>query len=698
MKNYLLLFALLIAAFSWSSAQDKRCATDALAAEMSSQDPEHARWSQELETKYREYVANGGSTHRGGVRTIPVVVHIIQASPAIVISDARIQSQLDVLNEDFRKMNADANLIPAEFAGVAADTELEFCLASIDPNGCPTTGINRIVSPANAAHLTANSASLKGLIQWNPQQYLNMWVPETIIDAILGYATFPTFLNNNPNNDGVVINGENFGRGNGIPTSVYNLGRTATHEVGHWLGLEHTFSGSCGGGTQGSCMFSGDNVCDTPPTSGPNYGCPNTQNTCSETYPSDLNDQTMNYMDYVDDRCMYMYTQGQKDRMLFYLDNIRTTLWSTGNLSATGCDGTVSPGCVPVADFTSNLQSVCAGSPVSFTDLSIGPPTSWSWTFAGGTPSTSTDPNPQVTYSSPGIYSVTLEATNSIGSNSVTKTSYIEVVESTPAPINESFEGILFYPAAWFAVDQDLAGTWELTTAGSSDGTNSMYVDNYQGPSAGLEELVSAPYNLSNMVDPKLIWDRAYKRYNAFLVDTLRVDVSSDCGNTWNNEWIGGGFTLASTGGIQVGSAFVPTAAQWASDTLDLTSYAGSSNVRIRFQFVRGGGQNIYIDHLRMDGVVGSPEAALSDWSFNVTNPFEQELNIRYSTAKASTIGFRLLDLQGRVLLEHQEGKKAAGNYELDLNTTALQNLASGIYFLEGYSESGRVSRKVIKQ
>lgn len=698
MNRSILFLILFFSAFSWSSAQDQRCYTDELAAQMSAQYPEMERWSEDLEAQYREYIANGGASQRGGIRTIPCVVHVIQASPSIVITDARIQSQLDVLNEDFRMMNADANQIPSEFTSVAADSEIEFCLASIDPNGCPTTGINRIVSPANAAHVSSDAAALKGLIQWDPYKYLNIWVPEQIVDAILGYATFPTSLNFNPGQDGVVCNGENFGRGNGIPVSVYNLGRTATHEVGHWLGLAHTFSGGCTGMTQSSCEFSGDNVCDTPPTASANYGCPNTQNTCAETYPSDLNDMTMNYMDYVDDRCMYMYTQGQKDRMWFYLDNIRSQIWSGANLSATGCDGTVSPGCAPTADFTVNLQSACVGQSVSFTDLSIGPPTSWSWTFPNGTPSTSTDPNPQVIYSSPGIYSVTLEVTNSIGSSTETKSSYIEVVESTPAPIQESFEGIITYPAAWFTVDQDGSDTWELTTAGASDGNNSMYIDNFQGPSAGLEDLISAPYDLSNMIDPTLIWDRAYRRFNAFVVDTLRVDVSSDCGNTWTNEWEAGGIFLATAGGLQVNAPFAPSAAQWESDTLDLAAYAGSSDVRIRFRFVRGGGQNLYIDHLRMDGLVGQAEAVVSDWSFAVTNPFEQELNIRYQTARPTSVSFRLLDLQGRVLLEHNEGRKAAGNYELDLNTPALHNLSSGIYFLEGYSDAGRVSRKVIKQ
>lgn len=698
MKKILLLWVLVSGVLLSTNVFGQHCFTDDLTDQLKAQHPGYETYSRSMESAYQNYLAQGGAQSRGGIRKIPVVVHVIQNSPSIVVSDARVQSQIDVLNEDFRMMNADANQVPSEFSGVAADCEIEFCLATIDPNGCPTTGINRIVSPANANHLSSNSSSLKSLIQWDPYRYLNIWVPERIIDDVLGYATFPIFLNFNSANDGVVINGEHFGRGNGIPFSTYDLGRTGTHEVGHWLGLFHTFQDGCSGMTQSSCESQGDMICDTPPTSGSNFGCPGTQNTCNESYPSDLNDMTMNYMDYTDDRCMYMYTQGQKDRMWFYLDNIRTQLWSAANLTATGCDGTVSPGCAPTADFTANIQSVCVGQPVSFTDLSVGPPTSWSWTFTGGNPSTSTDPNPQVTYTTPGIYSVTLDVSNSIGTNSLTKTSYIEVITPTSAPVFESFEGIITYPQAWYATDVDQAGTWELTTAGASDGTNSMKMDNYQGPTAGYDELISAPYDFTNIIDPILIWDRAYKRYNAFLIDTLRVDVSSDCGNTWNNEWMGAGFTLASVGGIQVNAPFVPTAAQWASDTLDLAAYAGSPNVRLRFQFIRGGGQDLFIDHIRTEGTVGRPGPAIPSWAFTVTNPFSESLDVQYELAKGESVQFRLYDLHGRTLYQHDAGRQAAGAHRLTLEGATLQSLPSGIYFLEGISGSGRTSLKVVKQ
>lgn len=696
MKKNLLIVVLLLTGLG-AFAQVPHCATDALQSQMEAAHPGHQRFSQSVEADYFQFASSPQSNGRA-VRTIPVVVHLIQSSLGGSVSDARVFSQIDVLNEDFRKLNADTSQTPLEFQGVASDTEIQFCLASIDPNGCPTTGINRIVSPANASHVSSASAALKNVVQWDPYRYLNIWVPDEITDGVLGYATFPTFLSFDPGSDGVVVDGQHFGRGNGINISTYDLGRTTTHEVGHWLGLFHTFQGGCSGTTQASCMSSGDNVCDTPPTSASAFGCPGTRNSCSETYPSDQNDMTMNYMDYVDDRCMNMYSEGQKDRMHFYLDNIRSQVSSGANLTATGCDGTVSPGCAPTAEFSASVQSVCVGNAVTFSDLSSGPASSWSWSFPGGNPSTSTVANPQVTYSTPGSYSVTLQATNSLGNDSEVKTNYISVVEPSPGLIQESFEGILLYPQGWYAVDIDGGDTWKLTATAASDGSNSILLENFQTPasSAG-EELISVPLDMSSIVGAQLIWDRAYKRYNGFTIDTLRIDVSGDCGNTWNNEWEGSGLSLASVGGIAVAGPFVPSSSQWKSDTLDLGAYDGSPNVRIRFKFVRGGGQNFYLDHLRMDGLVGRAEPIANNWSFETVNPFEQSLDIRYALEKPGRVSFRLLDLQGRVLAEQSLSPQAPGSYQFTFSSPQIESLANGFYFLEGILGGQKVSKKIIK-
>ena len=200
----------------------------------------------------------------GSVYNIPVVVHVLWNTNAENISDAQIQSQIDILNEDFRRLNTDAANTPSSFQSLAADTEIDFCLATTDPNGVASTGITRTQTSETSFSINGSdmkSTSSGGIDPWNQDDYLNIWVCD-LSGGILGYATPPSNFNNPQ--DGVVIGYKYFGT-IGAVQSPYNLGRTATHEVGHWLNLRHIWGDS-------NC---GDDFCnDTPEHSGSNYGCP----------------------------------------------------------------------------------------------------------------------------------------------------------------------------------------------------------------------------------------------------------------------------------------------------------------------------------------------------------------------------------------------------------------------------------------
>jgi len=233
------------------------------------------------------------------VINIPVVVHVVYKTTAQNVSDAMIQAQIDVLNEDFRKLNADAANTPSVFAPLVADCELNFCLAQRDPNGNATTGIERRLTSTTS--FSTNDAvkyySSGGLNAWNSSQYLNLWVCN-LGNGILGYAQFPGGA---AATDGVVLLYSSLPGGSAAP---YNLGRTATHEVGHWVNLRHIW---------GDATCGNDQVSDTPLHNTANYGCPSYPHysTCSGS-PVEM---TMNYMDYTDDACMYMFTTGQKTRL-----------------------------------------------------------------------------------------------------------------------------------------------------------------------------------------------------------------------------------------------------------------------------------------------------------------------------------------------------------------------------------------------
>ena len=202
----------------------------------------------ELIERHTQEVMQGGARAVEGVITIPVVFHVVYNTAAQNISAAQIQSQVDILNEDFRRLNTDAANTPGDFAGVASDVEIEFCLATVDPNGEVTNGITRTQTDKTEFSLNTNQdyRAVKfnasgGKDAWPSSDYLNFWVCN-LGGGILGYATFP---GGDPAIDGVVC-GYRFVGNIGTATAPYNLGRTATHEVGHWLNLRHIWGdGNC---------------------------------------------------------------------------------------------------------------------------------------------------------------------------------------------------------------------------------------------------------------------------------------------------------------------------------------------------------------------------------------------------------------------------------------------------------------------
>lgn len=220
-----------------------------------------------------------------GVITIPVYVHVIYSNSNQNISDSQINSQITVLNKDFRKTNSDVGQVPSLFAGVTSDSEIEFTLA----------GTFRHANSQSS--WGTNDAMKYAYPPITPQTHLNIWVCN-IGGGILGYAQFP---GGPSSTDGVVISPQYFGT-TGYVSAPFNKGRTATHEVGHYLNLRHIWG-------DGRCNRD-DYVADTPSSDRPNYGCPSfPTNHCNST------DMTMNYMDYTDDACMYMFSNGQTARM-----------------------------------------------------------------------------------------------------------------------------------------------------------------------------------------------------------------------------------------------------------------------------------------------------------------------------------------------------------------------------------------------
>jgi hypothetical protein len=267
-------------------------------------------------------------TSSGVIVTIPVVVHVLYNTSAQNISDAQVQSQLDVLNADFHKLNADRSKVPSAFTSLIGDAGIQFVLAKRDPSGNSTTGIVRKSTTATSFDDSDKMkySSSGGDNAWPASSYLNLWVCN-LGGGLLGYAQFPGGASAT---DGVVILYSAFGSG-GSAASPYNLGRTTTHEVGHWLNLRHIW---------GDANCGNDQVSDTPTQQTSNYGCPSfPHQTCSNGSNGDM---FMNYMDYVDDACMQMFSSGQGDRMdaLFASGGSRAALLSSlGGTAPSGTGG-----------------------------------------------------------------------------------------------------------------------------------------------------------------------------------------------------------------------------------------------------------------------------------------------------------------------------------------------------------------------
>jgi hypothetical protein len=254
------------------------------------------------------------SVARAGPTIIPVVVHVVHRTTAENIKTSQIKSQIAVLNKDFRATNADKSKVPAPWKGLVADAQIQFALATTDPAGRPTTGITRTRTTRNgfSDDDSVKAKASGGADPWPTERYLNMWVCR-LAGGLLGYAQFP---GGPPETDGIVVLHTAFGT-SGTAAPPFNRGRTTTHEIGHWLNLRHIW------GDTPDCSGS-DLVADTPNAEGPNFGKPMFPKVSCGNGPN--GDMFMNYMDYVDDDAMLMFTPQQVARMNAALDGPRSML------------------------------------------------------------------------------------------------------------------------------------------------------------------------------------------------------------------------------------------------------------------------------------------------------------------------------------------------------------------------------------
>lgn len=696
MKNKLILTALLLGfnsllAFSQTEQKVIRCETVKYMNEVQMFDPEFIKKQAELEKATEEYLhqmnmnksVNAPSSQRVK-RIIPIVFHVFHNGGPENISKQRILEQVEILNKDFQRLNSDTNETNPIYKSIAANCDIEFRLAKIDPNGNCTDGIVRVKTD-----LTYNADdNIKALSRWPNNKYFNVWVVETISTTqvggvVLGRSQFPGGSNAT---DGVLLKATVTGN-----TSAYNnYGRTLTHEIGHSLNLRHIW---------GDATCGNDFVADTPPHNDANSGCP--KNKVSTCVSGNVIEQVENYMDYTDGNCQNMFSLGQKTRMDAVWNstqNGRNNLYASSNLIATGTnDGYVANACAPVAEFY-RKQEICSGTSAVFSDASYNADViAWEWTFEGGVPSTSTAANPLVSYPNAGIYDVKLKVTSAGGVDSVVKTDFMRVFETISTKVPPFV--LDMQDASFFNNNIVNAGSnkknWELVTNAGYNSSSSVAMK-YFGVSDGQSnDLLLPTINFKGTTSPKVTFNYAYARRTNLSADNLTLAFSRNCGVSFSNLFNKSGADLATT--TNSTNSFIPNSdAQWATVEVLLDSYTNEDNALIRFRATNSGpGSNLYIDNIVFSVATGVDEFIANNLNLSIApNPFETSTQVKFYLVNEANVQLSLYDLLGRELKTIESTKLNAGDHNIEFNSN--NEINSGVYLLKLKVNGTEKTEKVI--
>lgn len=557
---------------------------------------------------------------------VPVVFHIIHNGQPIGtgpnIEDARIIDQLKRLNDDFRRLNADSINTPLSFQNVAADTKISFVLAKQDPQGIATSGITRTQYVSQSSFKDSEVALITSIVNWPPEDYINIYIID--LESFLGFAIFPFTdldgLRNEIRNfreiDGVFVRYSYFGFNDNNSLAFTSYGRTLTHEMGHYLGVLHTFHNGCFG--------NGDHCEDTPAlrisTLNINERCNSIPNTACDEEERPM---VENYMDYTDDVCMNLFTQDQKERMRTVLEFSprRKSLLTSPALSAP----TVVANDLGILEIRSPLKSDCSSSftpsiqvrnygstPINNFRISIKVNDELKERLLfNNTLSPSTNiivSLSPINITSSELSTVTFEVAEVNGmadgnaSNNVREV-IINPSETSILPYNITFEtneALLAY------TELHTESNWETAIAPTATALNKAAALNFfeanGSDSYGIKDLlVSDILDVSTVSSAQLTFNYAYSgRSSGEFLDELIVAVSTDCGNSFHEEdyiFSRRGNNLISAPRTDV--SFIPSSEQdWERIDLNITPYLEFDEIQIAFIGVNGGGNNLYLDDI----------------------------------------------------------------------------------------------------
>jgi hypothetical protein len=698
------------------SAQNLRtdhwCATDQNYEEMKQNDPSFAQAREALEAYTLAYAQTRNASKKKATVIIPVVVHnITHDGGQGYVSKSVIEAQINRLNIDFNRQNNDTVDTRSIFKPFAGSVDVEFRLAHIDPNGNCTEGIVRMENDLSLYPVPRNS--VKSVSYWpnsGARKYFNIWIIDEIESNtdgsyVAGYAQFPG--SNDNGTYGVVMVDQNIG---------FNE-RTLTHELGHCLNLYHTFNYF-----SNDCSNPNDYCSDTPrQDQAYTSACNETQNSCSNSeadYGSvDVVDQIENYMSY--SSCQNMFTLDQKVRIESILINTTVNsgvggLATAANLMATGVADPYNPAvCTPVADFKYGVQGqqldqksvyICTGDSVSFVDYSYdATPTLFDWIFTGGSPSTSAIDNPTISYETAGVFSVTHQPGTSAGNGNETKTNII-TVSSLSADytgiIVDGFENSTAFTNEWRIenIDEGSQPFNRITTSAATGSASVRILNRFISEDGELHELISPSYDLSSLGDPTLNFKWAFARMSSADSDRLLVWYSLDCGSSWTLALAPMQGSVLSTIGTSFNTAnWIPGSADWETKTGSLSGITDQANVRFKFSFESGGGNNLYIDDINIDGTLSVGEAFQNVQGFKVfPNPTSASAKVSFKLAKeVKKLSIVVRNAVGQVVTSVVNGQSFnAGNYTLNVDQD--KKLSSGLYFISFNADDETQVQKLV--
>ncbi len=679
MKKPILFFAIICLLNLHLKAQYAHCFTDEYFKLEMQRNPQIIKDREALELFTKQFIkdqqvpkSNKGT--RSLPYIIPVVFHILHDYGPENVSDNLIIEAVRLMNLDFRKQNADTVDIVPSFKQIAADCEIEFRLATIDPNGNCTNGIEHILTKKT---YSANEGSK--LNPWPNNKYLNIWVAHSLENAgAAAYAYYPGTAP--PSRDGIMC----------WYTYVNNTQEVLSHEAGHCLNLKHPW----GDGSVGTNC--GNDLCyDTPITKGWSPGdCNLSGSVCNPP----IIENVQNIMDY--SYCGKMFTLDQKTRMFATLNSSvsgRNNLWLDANLIATGTDGASVNVCVPVADFKVNQTYSCSTDSVRFTDQSWkGAVTSWNWSFPGGSPATSTLQNPAVSFPV-GMHGATLRVSNSEGSDSITKPAIVNV---TGAPLNtipfiESFEDSSSFPGNdGYVLNPDGDNTWERITHSGGTGVASIKINNYVNPAGTVDEWITPSMDFSGITFPvTLTFKIANAQRSSTSNDELKLYYTLNCGKSWlPTSYSKSGPALSTIGIYSI--PFTPVSpSQWRQESVTVNAVKLKPNVRFKFQNNGDHGNNTYIDDINITGVptsVNGIDELQTEFSV-YPNPTSGVSAVTFSLSKSYKTRIEVKDILGRIVTTVIDENISAGTHEY-----ILPVLNSGIYFVNLIINNKHHVRKLV--